>query len=261
MSSANDTLDLPFSRPIPPGKNRLRGPNRGPHGSGMHRAPRSALQPGAVTRREWLRFLSFVTIEQPCLCTPDTPHVHWIWNGSLDSHGYGAFGWRGRNYAAYRFAHIALGGTIPDGYEPDHLCRNHLCCTVACLEIVTKAENNRRGNSICAQHARKTHCKHGHLLEGDNLYAPRLALGHRVCNACLHAKHVRVTEKRRALKALEPPKPLRTYCDEGHPLTDENVLAYELRKFGQRICRLCIRSRERARRKEKAEATSHERKL
>jgi hypothetical protein len=234
-----------FSQTVLPGKGRLRGPNRGALGAGTYRAPRSALQPGAVTRREWLRFMSHVTITNDmCLCS-GSPHRHWLWHGSLGTNGYAYFGWRGRNYAAYRFAFIALREAIPHGFEPDHLCRIHACITPACLDIVTKAVNNARGVSVCAENARKTHCVHGHPLEGDNLYAPNLALGHRVCVMCLQAKYARRKAARQAVREALGPVPERTHCQRGHAFTEDNLMPYAWRALGQRVCRTCVRDYQR----------------
>lgn len=190
----------------PTTRHRLRGPNRGIYGAGMYTAPRSALQPGAVTRREWLRFLSYIMLGDSCDCTAGIPHTHWLYAGFLDKKGYGYFRWRGRNYSAYRFACIALGAAIAEGTEPDHLCRLPPCCNPMCLEIVTRSENVMRGDGICARHSRKTHCIHGHLLSGANLYPPRLAQGQRVCMVCKEAKEARREAKRKAALAALPPR-------------------------------------------------------
>ena len=235
---------------VSPVPRRLRNPRREAFGKGLHKSPRSALQSGAITRREWLRFLRYCVLGKDCLCGSRPLHYHWLWIGSLDSHGYGHFQWRGRLYQSYRFSYIALRGSIPPGLEPDHLCRIPRCCNPDCLEIVTKAENNRRGESICAQHTRQTHCKHGHLLAGDNLYAPRLLQGHRVCNICLEAKRARHESRRRAALEARGPLPQRTHCKRGHLFTEENLQPYEWRVLGQRVCRLCVRDRERSKRKE-----------
>ncbi len=94
----------------------------------------------------------------------------WMWTAARD-HGYASFNFNGRsNGRAHRYAHELLIGPIPDGLEPDHLCRNTACVNPLHLELVTGRENILRGESPTAQNARKTHCKHGHELTPENTY-------------------------------------------------------------------------------------------
>jgi len=60
---------------------------------------------------------------------------------------------RGGNNHGYRFVrqgkkmaylHRLAVGTIPDGYEIDHLCMNRGCHRADHLDVVTHAENKRR---------------------------------------------------------------------------------------------------------------------
>ena len=94
----------------------------------------------------------------------------WLWMLQLDSRGYGRF-WDGtRRPFAHDFAYELLVGPVPDGLELDHLCRVPACVNPAHLEAVTHRVNVLRGVGFMAQQARKTHCKRGHLLAGDNIY-------------------------------------------------------------------------------------------
>jgi hypothetical protein len=154
-------------------------------GEGRYILPRTALQPGAITRRDFLRFMSHTRQGLPCQCN-GTPHYCWDWLGRPGADGYGKFPWRGHTYGAHRFAYIVLKGAIPDDLVPDHLCRHPLCCNPACLDIVSQRINNLRGDGPCAQLARQTHCKHGHLLEGKNLLPWAVKRGRRVCRTCTH---------------------------------------------------------------------------
>lgn len=79
---------------------------------------------------------------------------------------------------AHRWAYERDRGPIPDGLELDHLCRNPICVNPAHLEPVTSRENNLRGLSPAAIHARKTHCPQGHAYSGVN------KRGERVCRTC-----------------------------------------------------------------------------
>jgi len=147
-------------------------------------APRSALVPGAITRREWLRFLNQVSIGPDCHCGQGDSHPHWLWSGGCWKKGYAVFWWRGRSYMAHRFAYIALGGIIPGGRELDHLCRVRHCVTPQCFEIVTTKVNILRGAGPCAMNAQKTHCVNGHALVEGNLVRSLWARGVRGCKVC-----------------------------------------------------------------------------
>lgn len=176
--------ELPKYKPL---QQMRRSPSMHKQGQGPRIVPRSDLNPGVVTRREWLRFLHFLVDGPVCSCT-DISHRHWLWRPAIAKDKYGKFTWRGRKYAAHRFAYIALGRSIPDGYEPDHLCRIHACCNPACLEVVPTAINILRGEGPPARNARKTHCPEGHLLAGANLRPVRRGNIRGGCCICNLAK-------------------------------------------------------------------------
>ena len=111
----------------------------------------------------------------------------WEWTACKDKDGYGVFSIRinsGRgfkNVKAHRFSYEYFVGTIPDGLEIDHLCRNRSCVNPSHMESVTNAENNRRGISPSAQNKRKTHCVHGHEFSEENTIFYKRG---RACKAC-----------------------------------------------------------------------------
>ena len=110
----------------------------------------------------------------------------WIWLGSTSA-GYGRVWTEGKAVYAPRWLYETLVGPIPDGLQPDHLCRVRLCVFSGHLEPVTNRENILRGSGWCAINARKTHCLYGHPLNGDNLYcAPN---GQRRCRECSRQKN------------------------------------------------------------------------
>lgn len=73
----------------------------------------------------------------------------WLWKLGTDSRGYGRIGWmEGERFIQKRIHQYVweeLVGPIPEGLEPDHLCRVHLCANPDHLEMVSPGENTRRG--------------------------------------------------------------------------------------------------------------------
>lgn len=120
----------------------------------------------------------------------------WLWTGAHDKHGYGCFAPDGRRAGprkltrAHRFAYELLVGPIPEGLTLDHLCRVPACVNPAHLEPVTLRENILRGEAPSAKQARRTHCIHGHPLDG------RRADGHRYCLTC-NRERSRVAQRER----------------------------------------------------------------
>ena len=93
----------------------------------------------------------------------------WLWTGSVEVAGYGTIEKNGKKRKAHIVVYEMVKGLIPDDLEPDHLCRVRSCCNPSHLELVTHRENVLRGSGPSAENARKTQCKNGHHLSGDNL--------------------------------------------------------------------------------------------
>lgn len=111
----------------------------------------------------------------------------WPWLASRTAGGYGRFcpGGRKLTVMAHRWIYEQLIGPIPEGLEPDHLCRNRGCVKAiadeagpAHLEVITPRENTLRGTGPTALNARKTRCIRGHPLDG------RRSRGERYCLTC-----------------------------------------------------------------------------
>jgi hypothetical protein len=71
----------------------------------------------------------------------------WVWLRACDSHGYGSLWDKGRCLKAHRALYERHVGPVPDGLDLDHLCRNPPCVNPDHLEVVTRAENTRRGQA------------------------------------------------------------------------------------------------------------------
>jgi hypothetical protein len=104
----------------------------------------------------------------------------WVWTGFC-AYGYGRIRVGGRSRPAHIIAWEEVNGPVPEGFELDHLCRNHSCVRPDHLEAVTHQENVLRGESFAAKHSRVTACPSGHRYDKANTYRRN---GQRFCRAC-----------------------------------------------------------------------------
>lgn len=163
----------------------------------------------------------------------------WVYTGSRDAKGYSTIRVDGgRTSRGHRVAYLGLIGPIPEGLEPDHLCRNRACWNPWHLDLVTHAVNVKRGRAgavIRARAAQITHCPQGHVYEGDN--DRRNKRGKRYCLACARDRERRKREVQGAGTAdgaqLNAAK---THCPQGHPYDAENTY---VTRSGGRGCRVC----------------------
>jgi len=118
-------------------------------------------------------------------CGPDDC---WLWVGptqppkptAISAYGYFDLD-NGRRLSAHRVSYILQNGHLLDDLVIDHLCRNSSCVMPDHLDAVTTVENFMRCMSPPAKNARKTHCKRGHELSGNNLWKHN---GKRHCREC-----------------------------------------------------------------------------
>ena len=94
------------------------------------------------------RFWTLVDLDGPIPAYAPDLGACWLWTGALSDRGYGAFrigGRSGKTVRAHRWAFEDANGPIPEGLEPDHLCRVRACVRPDHQEAVTHRENLRRG--------------------------------------------------------------------------------------------------------------------
>lgn len=141
------------------------------------------------------------SVEMPCP-VPNLALPCWVWEGASNRGGYGFIsvkhdnGWR--PVLNHRAAYMILIAPIPDGLEPDHLCRVRLCWNPWHLDPVTRLVNVRRGvaPSISGTWLRaKAQCPQGHPYDEANTSRRN---GRRHCRACDRDRARRNRERRRA---------------------------------------------------------------
>lgn len=161
----------------------------------------------------------------------------WVWQGSVDSGGYGNLH-LGGSHSSHVVAYRLCVGEIPKGMELDHLCRNRRCCNPVHLEPVTKKINVLRGEGPCAKNARKTHCKHGHEFTPENTRVYENCKGW--ARQCIECEKIRIAKRHKKER-----KPV-MHCIHGHEYTQENTRWVKTKngpQYKKRVCRTCCNER------------------
>ena len=126
------------------------------------------------------------------LCNPSLGPC-WLWEGRRGKK-YGQFDYCGRTEVAHRMAWLFTMGKWPE-YTLDHLCRVTTCVNPSHLEDVPLAKNILRGFGPPAINKRKTQCKRGHALAGENILI--LGRNRRACRICTLESAARSARERR----------------------------------------------------------------
>lgn len=114
----------------------------------------------------------------------------WLWLGALcNDAGYGAFRMGGRRVTSNRASWMIYRGTIPEGMEIDHRCRNPYCVNPEHLRPLTPAAN------LAARQLDQETCRRGHAMTGDNLLIETIYV--RRCKCCRSVSRIRYHSKLR----------------------------------------------------------------
>jgi hypothetical protein len=127
------------------------------------------------------RFNEKIEIDQNTGC--------WVWIAGKDGGGYGAFKMGHKMEIAHRVAYELYIGSIPEGKNIDHLCRNRSCVNPDHLEPVSQKENVRRGNLGW----NSTTCKRGHKISSNTyyIYDKQRNRWRRECLSCIRERERR----------------------------------------------------------------------
>lgn len=126
----------------------------------------------------------------------------WGWRDKPNMRGYSVFCLGGNKIPAHIWAYRYFVGEIPEGKVLDHFyCSNRWCVNPLHVRPVSTRENLLRSDvNLAAINLAKTHCKHGHLLEGANLrLVGSPGRQERVCRACVNewARQSRAAKRER----------------------------------------------------------------
>jgi HNH endonuclease len=112
---------------------------------------------GEIDLAAFSRFISKIQFTDTC----------WIWQGTIDSDGYGVFHLDRKLHKAHRIAFLWQFGWLPDysknRLQLDHVCRVRCCVRPLHLEQVSVKENAIRGKKLIVE------CPKGHEYKGPNL--------------------------------------------------------------------------------------------
>jgi hypothetical protein len=111
----------------------------------------------------------------------------WIWIGPRSSSyklWYPVFAINGFHFKSHRIMYQMTHGRITRKLEVHHECRNTMCVNPNHLKAVTGIVNRLLSNGVAGVNSRKTHCKRGHPLSGDNLVQYSTPKPKRVCWTC-----------------------------------------------------------------------------
>lgn len=127
----------------------------------------------------------------------------WEWGGAIGNGGYGRIAVNGKMVLVHRFSYEMVNGDIPSGLCIDHLCRNRGCVNPKHMEVVTRAENTRRGFAPGIVAHRNGVCMKGiHSIDGRNAISVR---GGKRCRACHNEYQRRRCAERRIKRLAESP--------------------------------------------------------
>ena len=112
----------------------------------------------------------------------------WLWTRATDKDGYGVFSVDGKYIRAHRYIWQLHYGSIPEGINIHHRCKNPACVNIVHMLALSPRQHKQLHMSEI------THCPQGHEYTQENTYIrPN---GNRNCRTCANegADRYRQTE-------------------------------------------------------------------
>ena len=134
------------------------------------------------TKEELIQVLESKTVKIPDSC--------WLWQGALDSGGYGVISFQNKNINVHRLsAYLFLGLDLDSDQWVLHKvwCLHRNCWWPDHLYVGTRTDNFTDSEIVGTHQKSKTHCPKGHEYTEDNTYVhPN---GDRRCRICRRESH------------------------------------------------------------------------
>ena len=170
----------------------------------------------SLTNKDIERIFSKISIDSDKGC--------WLWNGALNTYGYGETWFNRRMELTHRLLYAWMVEPLPQGIGADipnldhFICDNPRCCNPAHLKLVLPKENLFRGNSVSSVNARKTHCIRGHLLPNEPNRSDRSGRTCVICRSITnHARYISLRYGKKGDEFLEDKrKRARKYYKQSH---------------------------------------------
>lgn len=122
----------------------------------------------------------------------------WVWLGAKNNKGYGQIRFGSDCVYVHRLSYEYFHNIILYKLVVDHLCRNTLCVNPSHLEMVTNAENIRRGD---VSGKFKAYCPKGHDYSVSGVRWGKNKA--KFCKLCVYERSKSYRERKKSEKSID----------------------------------------------------------